>query len=116
MPRHATGLDYVNPETWINRPEFRKNAKEGDMRNLHLDRWQILGLILLFTAYIADHFTTKHQGIRLAYVDPGAGLLAFQILGASVMGGYYLLRRKLQSLFSRLKPNRSAADTQSQTY
>ncbi len=86
------------------------------MRNLHLGRWQKLGLLLLFTACIADHLTTKHQGIRLAYVDPGAGLLAFQILGASVMGGYYLLRRKLQSLFSRFKPNQSATDTQSQPY
>jgi hypothetical protein len=86
------------------------------MRSLHLGRWQKLGLLLLFTAYIADHLTTKHQSVRVAYVDPGAGLLAFQILGASIMGGYYLLRRKLQSLFSRLKTNQSAADTQSQPY
>jgi hypothetical protein len=79
------------------------------MPKLLLRRWRTPGLLLLLFAQIVDHLTMKHQVVRFAYVDPGAGLLAFQILGASVMGGYYLLRRRLQSLFTRFKPKRSAA-------
>lgn len=33
-----------------------------------------------------------------AYVDPGSGLLALQMLGASVAGGLFFLRRKLWKL------------------
>ena len=86
------------------------------MSKLLLRPWRTLGLLLLLFAHIADHLTMKHQPVRFAYVDPGAGLLAFQILGASVMGGYYLLRSRLRSLFIRFKPKRTAADRQSQPY
>ena len=79
-----------------------------------LDRRQTPLLLLPLFIQIIDRLTMKHPAVRLAYVDPGAGLLAFQILGASVMGAYYLLRRKLQSFFSRSKLKHSAGDTQSQ--
>ena len=78
-------------------------------------RWRALALLLPLFAQFVDHITMKRQVIRLAYVDPGAGLLAFQILGASVMGGYYLLRRKLQLLFGRLKSKQPPCDIRSNT-
>jgi len=71
-------------------------------------------LHFLFTPHTVDHLILRHQGVGLAYVDPGAGLLAIQILGTSVMGAYYLLRRRLQSLFSRPKPEDTPLDTQRQ--
>lgn len=39
-----------------------------------------------------------------AYVDPGSGLLVFQMLGASVAGGLFFIRRKLRSLFDSKPP------------
>ena len=33
-----------------------------------------------------------------AYIDPGPGLFALQMLGASIVGGIYFLRHKLRSL------------------
>jgi hypothetical protein len=78
-------------------------------------RWRALALLLPLFAQFVDHITMKRQVIQLAYVDPGAGLLALQILGASVFGGYYLLRRKLQLLFEWLKSKRPAGNIQSNT-
>jgi len=40
---------------------------------------------------------------RVAYVDPGTGLLALQILGSSIVGSFYLLRSKLRSLLDGAK-------------
>ena len=37
-----------------------------------------------------------------AYVDPGSGLLVFQVVGSMVAGAYFMFRRKLRQLF-RLK-------------
>jgi len=34
-----------------------------------------------------------------AYVDPGSGLLVFQIGGSMLAGAYFVLRRKLHKLF-----------------
>jgi hypothetical protein len=36
-----------------------------------------------------------------AYVDPGSGLLAFQIGGSMVAGAVFVLRSKLRRLFRR---------------
>jgi hypothetical protein len=85
------------------------------MANSLSHRWRSLVLLIPLFVEFVDHITKKHQVIRLAYVDPGAGLLAFQILGASVMGGYYLLRRKFQLFFGRFKSKRSTSDIQSKT-
>jgi hypothetical protein len=92
--------------------------KDGSMANSlsHICHcWRSLALLIPLFVEFVDHITMKHQVIRLAYVDPGAGLLAFQILGASVMGGYYLLRRKLQLFFGWFKSKRSARDIHSTT-
>jgi hypothetical protein len=76
-------------------------------------RLQTLVPLILLCGGIVGQLTAKRQVVRLAYVDPGAGLLALQILGASVMGSYYLLGRKLRSLFRRFKSYRPAGDKQS---
>jgi hypothetical protein len=34
-----------------------------------------------------------------AYVDPGSGLLAFQIISTTFAGMIFMMRRRLQSLF-----------------
>ena len=36
-----------------------------------------------------------------AYVDPGTGLLTLQMLGASVAGGLFMLRRKIRQIFAK---------------
>ena len=36
-----------------------------------------------------------------AYVDPGTGLLTLQMLGASVAGVLFMIRRKLRSFFTK---------------
>lgn len=36
-----------------------------------------------------------------AYVDPGTGLFFFQMLGASLAGGFFFMRHKLRRLFRR---------------
>ena len=35
-----------------------------------------------------------------AYVDPGSGLLTLQMLGASIAGGFFMLRHRLRKLLS----------------
>jgi len=35
-----------------------------------------------------------------AYVDPGSGLLALQIIGSTVAGGMYLIRKRIRDLFA----------------
>jgi hypothetical protein len=47
-----------------------------------------------------------------AYIDPGSGLLALQMLGATVAGGFFLLRHKLGKLF-RGKPNEMSIEKKS---
>jgi hypothetical protein len=37
----------------------------------------------------------------LAYVDPGSGLLAFQVGGSMVAGALFVLRAKIRKLFRR---------------
>ncbi len=36
------------------------------------------------------------------YVDPGSGLLAFQVGGSMLAGGLFILRSKIRRLFRRL--------------
>jgi hypothetical protein len=36
-----------------------------------------------------------------AYVDPGSGLLAFQVGGSMLAGALFVLRSKIRKLFSR---------------
>lgn len=47
-----------------------------------------------------------------AYVDPGSGLLAFQMVGASTAGALFFLRRKLRQLF-KSQPSEGLGNTPS---
>jgi hypothetical protein len=46
-----------------------------------------------------------------AYVDPGSGLLIFQVVGSMLTGACFMLRRKLRTLF-RLGPSVKEAGLQ----
>jgi len=42
-----------------------------------------------------------------AYVDPGSGLFALQLIGTSIAGAIFLIRRRLRSLIRSLHRGRS---------
>jgi hypothetical protein len=49
-----------------------------------------------------------------AYVDPGSGLLAFQVGGSMLAGALFVLRAKIRKLFGRggaAKPEEERQDT-----
>lgn len=37
-----------------------------------------------------------------AYVDPGSGLLAFQILSSTFAGAIFMVRKRLRNLFNKI--------------
>lgn len=39
--------------------------------------------------------------VAYAYVDPGSGLLAFQMIGTTLAGIIFVLRKRIRSLFLR---------------
>jgi hypothetical protein len=55
-------------------------------------------LVVLCLGQIAGFLMATEQFAR-GYADPGSGFLALQILGASLAGWSYLIRRKLRSFF-----------------
>lgn len=74
------------------------------MDKVLLNRCQTAILFALLLGQTAGLMLLTEQAAQ-AYVDPGAGLLAFQMLAASIVGGFYLLRRKLRALFGRYRPS-----------
>lgn len=46
------------------------------------------------------------------YVDPGSGLLAFQIGGSMLAGGLFIIRSKLRKLFRMSSPAEEKAVTE----
>jgi hypothetical protein len=46
-----------------------------------------------------------------AYVDPGSGLLAFQIGGSMLAGALFFVRAKIRKLFRRDKPKPESAES-----
>lgn len=74
------------------------------MDKLLSNRCQTVIVFLLLLGQTAGLILLTEQAAQ-AYVDPGAGLLVFQMLAASIVGGFYLLRRKLRALFGRYKPS-----------
>jgi hypothetical protein len=42
-----------------------------------------------------------------AYVDPGSGLFAFQIVSTTIAGMIFMLRKRLHGLFRSLTPHSS---------
>lgn len=56
-------------------------------------------LVVLCLGQVIGFLLATEQS-ALAYADPGSGLLLMQVLGASLAGWIYLMRRKLRSFFS----------------
>jgi hypothetical protein len=46
-----------------------------------------------------------------AYVDPGSGLLAFQVLGSTLAGMSFLLRKRIRQFFGRFARVRKGASS-----
>jgi len=47
-----------------------------------------------------------------AYVDPGSGLLAFQVGGSMLAGALFVLRSKIRKLFGRRNTTKSETESQ----
>jgi len=47
-----------------------------------------------------------------AYVDPGSGLLAFQVGGSMLAGALFVLRSKIRKLFGRGNTTKSETESQ----
>jgi hypothetical protein len=73
-----------------------------DEVSFKLRRFPASVLFLLLLGQIVGLFLAFEQTAQ-AYVDPGSGLMALQILGASVAGTFYLLRNRARSWFRRSK-------------
>jgi hypothetical protein len=56
------------------------------------------GLVTL--ALIGSLLLTSERPAR-AYVDPGSGFLAFQLIGAWLAGGLFVFRRKFQGIVTK---------------
>lgn len=50
-----------------------------------------------------------------AYVDPGSGLLAFQVGGSMLAGALFVLRTKIRKLFGQGSTAKTEAEGQSET-
>ena len=64
--------------------------------------------LFLFSALQIAIFTAAAAKPAHAYVDPGSGLLAFQVGGSMLAGALFVMRAKLRKLF-RLKPKSQPA-------
>ena len=49
-----------------------------------------------------------------AYVDPGSGLLAYQIGGSIFAGAYFMMRRRLHRLFRIVRCRQESASQENQ--
>jgi hypothetical protein len=72
------------------------------MKRFVLSRWRSVILFIAFLGQTAGLILMTERA-AMAYVDPGSGLLAFQIVGASIVGVFYLLRQRLREWFSRFR-------------
>jgi hypothetical protein len=72
------------------------------MRKFVLSPWRNVILFIAFFGQTAGLILMTERA-AMAYVDPGSGLLAFQIVGASIVGVFYLLRQRLREWFSRFR-------------
>lgn len=47
-----------------------------------------------------------------AYVDPGSGLFAIQMIGSTVLGFAYLLRARIRQFFDRFRKDSKGVETE----
>lgn len=78
-------------------------AKNVKMRRIILSTLFVLQLFALMIAF---------ERPAHAYVDPGSGLLVFQIMGSMFTGAIFIFRSKVRKLFHRdaVKPENTSAD------
>jgi hypothetical protein len=65
-------------------------------------RFAFACLNLVLTALLTGAILCALAQPAYAYVDPGSGLFAFQIISTSFAGMVFILRRRLRSLFSSM--------------
>jgi hypothetical protein len=66
-------------------------------------RMKLRLLLVIFCVIELSILMISFEQRAYAYVDPGSGLLVFQIAGSMIAGVYFMFRRKLRQLF-RIKP------------
>jgi hypothetical protein len=47
-----------------------------------------------------------------AYVDPGSGIFALQVIGSTVLGFAFLIRSRIQQFFERFKRTSKGVNTE----
>jgi hypothetical protein len=62
-------------------------------------RWMVTGIDLSLTALLFLALLCVLAQPAYAYVDPGSGLFALQIISTTFAGMIFMLRRRLRSLF-----------------
>ena len=79
-------------------------SKNVKMRCIILSTLFVLQLFALMVAF---------ERPAHAYVDPGSGLLVFQIIGSMFTGAIFIFRSKVKKLFHRsaVKPEAASADS-----
>jgi hypothetical protein len=69
-------------------------------------RCSVLSLLTILQIFV---FLAAAAKPAHAYVDPGSGLLAFQIGGSMLAGALFVLRSKLRRLFRRAGNSKTEA-------
>lgn len=62
-------------------------------------RWFYAGLNLFLSAFLLLAVLCAFAQPAYAYVDPGSGLLAFQIISTTFAGMIFMLRRRVHVFF-----------------
>jgi hypothetical protein len=65
-------------------------------------RWMIAGLDVFLTVVLFLAALCALAQPAYAYVDPGSGLIAFQIISTTIAGMVFMLRKRLRSLFRKM--------------
>jgi hypothetical protein len=82
-------------------------TERGEVRPM---RWILTGFIHCLTVVqlLALFFALAQPAY--AYVDPGSGLLALQVIGSAFAGIIFIVRRRLKSLLLRFESKREARE------
>jgi len=65
-------------------------------------RWMVAGLDVALTVLLFLAAFCALAQPAYAYVDPGSGLIAFQIISTTLAGMIFMLRKRLRSLIRKM--------------
>jgi hypothetical protein len=106
--------DRAYPST-VNRPYAAALKRLGTPTNHRVNplAWQRTGLLGLVNMGLLASLLLMTEAPARAYVDPGSGLLTFQMLGASLAGVLFYVRHKLKRFLGARPSKMETVDLQS---